>query len=180
MKIEWKSNHRSKIWSVLLPVPINTVPPAWRRWSHPKCPPNFLTNSRSLTICFWTCASFSSSVMMLWWEWLPIIFWLSGQAIFQCDCCFIVSSRCHWSTVSWIIHSVVLSNLICFDRARLASLCKNDLLELIRSSLHRWLLSLHASPASHGILNLWEIGQEWQKSVVLIFRHLFHALNDLW
>ena len=66
MKIELKSNHRSKIWAVLLPVPFITVPPAWRRWSHPKCPPNFLTNSRSLTICFWNCASFWSSVLMLW------------------------------------------------------------------------------------------------------------------
>ena len=65
-------------------------------------------------------------------------------------------------------HSFVDTNLICIDRAQFKLLCKSDLFELIRPLLYSQLLSIHASPASHGILDLWEIGQECWYSVVPI------------
>ena len=99
----------------------------------PNFPQNFQFNPRSLTINFWEFASFSSSVLVLWWNWLLIIFRILAELMFQCDCC---TMKLEMSVVHCLLHRAIEdTNLMYVDRTRHSSTCESGLLVLIRPVL---------------------------------------------
>ena len=100
-RTKWNSSYHAKIFtmlyeSVVIPVPFITLAPWWRRrrpW--PEFPSRLWINFGALNDM--------SSVLILRWNRLLVIFWLSVQVTFQRDCGFVIISKSHWSIECWIL-----------------------------------------------------------------------------